>query len=92
MTQILAMRSKFLLIGFLLIYVTINAQVTNEGYPKSWEINSANKKKVMPEIMKTFDIEKLQKEDEVNEINKSGAWRFGYELEVNLGLENIFDN
>ncbi len=88
------MRSKFLFIGFLLVCTAIYAQITNKGYPKSWEIKSSAKGKVTSEIMKTFDLEELQKEDAINDLNKSGAWRFGYELEVNLGLQNsgVWDN
>ncbi len=81
-------QSRLFILLLLLIGTVLNAQVTNKGYPYSWDMKTSEKKRMTPEIMETFDLSKLRKEDEVNDKNKSGALRFGYELEVNLGLTN----
>ncbi len=64
----------------------LSAQVTNEGLPLSFSIQS--KKSITPVLMKGFDLNKIKNEDAKNDIDKSIPWRFGYEFNVNLGLEN----
>ncbi len=64
----------------------LSAQVTNEGLPMSFSIQS--KKSITPVLMKGFDLNKIKAEDAKNDEDKSIPWRFGYEFNVNLGLGN----
>jgi hypothetical protein len=82
----MVVRIKLTIIGLLLFAQGISAQVTNEGTPVSWEIRS--KKSTVPMLMKNFDLNRIKTEDAKNDSDKSKPWRFGYELKVNLGLEN----
>ncbi len=77
-----------LLVVLSLFVIIASAQVTNEGVPLSWSINAQNKSNVTAVLMKSFDLSKIQAEDAKNDANKSIPWRFGYELDVNLNLDN----
>ncbi len=79
------MNIRLVILG-LFIVLGVNAQVTNEKSPVSWGKSSL--KKSTPVSMKSFDLNKLRVEDAKNDLDKSGPWRFGYELKVNLGLNN----
>lgn len=61
------------------------SQVTNVGEPKSWkndvEISD-------PILMPDFDLEAVQREDEINDELHDVPWRFGYEHDVSYGLDN----
>ncbi|MFN2261831.1 MAG: T9SS type A sorting domain-containing protein [Psychroflexus sp.] len=78
------MVKKYILL-FLLIGYAVNAQVTNEGKPVSWKLNTEDVKTIK---LPSFDLEKLQREDEINDGDKSKPWRFGYEHQVSLGFED----
>ena len=41
-----------------------------------------------PFMLPAVDVNELLKEDEINEENKVGPWRFGFNHQVNLGLKN----
>jgi len=75
-------------ITFLLIFLIsiTNAQVTNEGKPASWEINTINKIEAI--TMPGFDLAKLEAEDRVNDAGKNKPWRYGYEFLVDHNLQN----
>ena len=60
------------------------AQVTNEGTPKSWTLS--NLKSSTPVIMPSFDVEAMRAEDAL--AGKGQAFRFGKEMEVNIGISN----
>ena len=62
-----------------------NAQVSNEGTPFSWGF--ASKKSVAPVLMKSFDLNQIKAEDEINDQDRTIPYRYGYELKVNLGLD-----
>ena len=78
------MIKKYMLL-FLFIGYAVSAQVTNEGKPKSWKLNTEDVKKIK---LPSFDLEKLQREDENNDQDKSIPWRFGFEHQVSLGFED----
>ncbi|TSE10437.1 T9SS type A sorting domain-containing protein [Aquimarina algiphila] len=80
------MRFKLIVLGLIFTLGTINAQVSNEGTPFSWSMQT--KKSIVPTLMKSFDLNKLKVEDAKNDKNKSLPWRFGYELKVDLNLKN----
>ncbi len=79
------MRFKLIILGLLFV-LGVNAQITNEGLPISWSMQS--KKSITPMLMKSFDLKRIKAEDEKNDLDTSLPWRFGYELKVDLGLEN----
>lgn len=81
------MRFKLIILGVLfMLGLGVNAQITNEGLPVSWGIQS--KKSITPMLMKSFDLRKIKAEDAKNDLDTSMPWRFGYELKVNYGLKN----
>jgi len=62
-------------------------QVTNEGAPYSWDHEGVlAKRNIRPVVMKPFDLNKIHAEDKINDAEGSKPWRFGYEFEVDLGL------
>lgn len=77
---------KFTLLCALMCLMTISAQVTNEGTPESWELSSRSM--VAPVIMPSLDMEAIKAEDEINDVRIDKPWRFGIELDVDLGLDN----
>ena len=56
------------------------------GNPLGW--NSKVPKMAEKEVMPGFDLLQAQFEDSINDANKVGPWRFGYEYQVDLGLDN----
>jgi hypothetical protein len=61
------------------------AQVTNEGKPKSWKLKlESNKAFSLP----NFNLKSLQVEDAVNDELKNQPYRFGYEHQVSLNFED----
>lgn len=59
------------------------SQVTNEGNPISWKVETANlEKNVLPD----FDLKQIQEEDKENDAKGNAPWRFGYEHQVDMGL------
>ncbi|QYJ68580.1 T9SS type A sorting domain-containing protein [Flavobacterium litorale] len=71
----------FLLLGFL-----AQAQVTNQGKPKSWKLR--NLELVTPISMPEFDLGALQREDKENENRKDIPWRFGHEFIIDYNMES----
>ncbi len=78
------MRIKLIVIGLLYV-LGVNAQIT-KSVPVSWDMQS--KSNIAPMSMKSFDLNKIKQEDARNDVDKSLPWRFGYELKVDLGLNN----
>lgn len=65
------------------------AQVSDLGGPISFYEKSGLSDDLVPlEIMGSFNIEKQLEEDAINMSNKVGPYRFGYEHNVNLNLQN----
>ena len=55
-------------------------QVTNEGEPKSWALNSSYilQEKILP----SFDLNQVKSEDLINDTKPRTPWRFGYSHSV----------
>ena len=83
MTKILSITLFFTSI----VLCSLRAQTKDLGLPKSALIKS-NLALPSVERMPKFDLEAVLKADSINERNKVGAWRFGYEHNVDLGLDN----
>lgn len=78
---------KFKITLSLLLFAFLSqAQVTNEGKPKSWKLR--NTEAVAPITMPEFDLAALEAEDKVNDARKDIPWRFGYEFMVDYNLNN----
>ena len=79
---------KFKFTFFLIVFslLGLNAQVTNEGQPKSWTLTA--KPKLTPIVLPAIDLEKLVEEDLVNDQRKDIPWRFGQEIVVDYNLGN----
>ncbi len=71
------------LLGFA---VGTQAQTKDLGAPLGW--SSKVPKLSVQQIMPGFDLAQAQFEDSINDANKVGPWRFGYEYSVDLGLDN----
>lgn len=76
----------FSFIIFLFVSVKFKAQVSNEGQPKSWELQ--NTQPISPIILPSFNERAIQIEDEINDKNLSITYRFGYKFEVDYNLQN----
>ncbi len=78
---------KLVLFFGLLISTGLFAQVTNQGKPLSWKL-SPNEKAMQSYLLPSFNLKALQAEDAINDLDKSGPWRFGYKHMVNIGFED----
>lgn len=78
----------FSLLLFVSVICNLQAQTTKMGTPKSWSFKTATLRDVPVQSMPAFDLEAQLRADAINEANKIGPWRFGYEHQVNLGLTN----
>lgn len=82
-------RPFIILLAFITIAIftqRLKAQTTDVGVPKSTSIKTLELPSI--ERMPTFDLDAVLQADAINEQNKVGPWRFGYEHSVNLGLNN----
>lgn len=67
-------------------FTLYQSQVTNEGRPKSWELQ--NIQQVSPISLPLFDLKSIQNEDKINDRNLEIPYRFGYKFNVNYSLQN----
>lgn len=81
------MKTTATLLAFLALFSVANAQVTDMGGPLGWK-GKLELKDVPIEIMPGFDLAQAQFEDSINDANKVGPWRFGYEYMTNYPLNN----
>jgi hypothetical protein len=68
--------------------ISINAQTANIGTPKSWSLKNSGQRELNVHQLPAFDLAAQLRADAINEANKIGPWRFGYEHNVNFGLNN----
>ncbi len=80
------MRRIVTLIIALLFNIFLFAQVTNTGTPESWKLQK-NTKIFQKHYLPKIDLEKLKKEDLVND-KLNLPWRFGYKHKVNFGFND----
>jgi len=80
------MKNKYIVFFLLVLCFPFSqAQVTNEGTPKSWEFElESNKTLSLP----SFDLKSLQVEDEINDELENQPYRFGYEHQVSLDFKD----
>jgi V8-like Glu-specific endopeptidase len=78
----------FSLLFFLSLVVNLQAQTAKIGNPRSWAYKNADTRQIPVHTMPAFDIAAQLRSDAINEANKIGPWRFGYEHNVNFGLFN----
>lgn len=80
------MKNKYNICLFLLLCFSFSqAQVTNEGNPKSWDLElESNKALSLP----NFNLKSLQAEDAVNDELKNQPYRFGHEHQVSLNFKD----
>lgn len=77
---------KILLLFFFCNSLAIVAQVTNEGTPRSWTLTKkANLEAI---VLTPIDIQKIKKEDDVNDKIQAKPYRIGIPNKVSYGLEN----
>lgn len=80
------MKNKYYILLFTLFCFGFSqAQVSNEGKPKSWKLElDSNKALSLP----IFDLKSLQAEDAINDELKNQPYRFGYEHQVSLNFKD----
>lgn len=83
------MMNKFFIVVLLGTFLvsTIDAQMTNEGKPKSWSTKTILNP-IDYYLMPPFDLKKQKKIDAINDAKGMKPWQFGYEHNVNYGLTN----
>ncbi|WDF45612.1 T9SS type A sorting domain-containing protein [Chryseobacterium sp. KACC 21268] len=80
------LNSVFAIFIFFLTFHQFQSQVTNEGKPKSWELQNIQK---LPAInLPFFDLKSIQNEDKINDKIIDIPFRFGHKFEVNYSLQN----
>jgi hypothetical protein len=81
-------RNLLPLLLFLAFVFGANAQTANIGTPKSWSLKNSGQRELTVHQLPAFDLAAQLRADAINEANKIGPWRFGYEHNVNFGLNN----
>ncbi|MBI5539273.1 MAG: hypothetical protein HY951_04390 [Bacteroidia bacterium] len=74
----------------LIVMVSANlvvAQISQIRVPRSFEIIDKSKTNIVPfRTMRAVDVEKLKKEDIINDQHKDIPWRFGDNIDVNYNI------
>ena len=80
----------YLNLACLIVMVSANlvvAQISQIRVPRSFEIIDKSKTNIVPfRTMRTVDVEKLRKEDIINDQYKDIPWRFGDNIDVNYNI------
>lgn len=80
-------KNLFLLTVTVFLFQTASSQVTNLGEPTGWN-TKIKTKPISFETMGGFDLNAIKAEDEINDIQKTSPWRFGYKYSTNYNLSN----
>ena len=74
---------------FLISFYSLSlfSQVVDRGNPISWNLDIDNQN-VINYSLPSFDLERVQEEDEINDNTFNGPWRFGYMHNVDYGFDN----
>lgn len=80
-------RNFIFLLVLCLVIGYANGQTTNQGQPQSWSIKTATSP-IDYYLMPSFDLSKQKQIDAINEAAGIKTWQFGYEHNVNYGLQN----
>ena len=78
---------KIIFTSFFLLTICTFSQVTNEGVPKSWNLNIDDSEFKGIELP-TFDLEKVRAEDAINDYKFEAPWRFGFMHSVDYGFDD----
>ena len=78
---------KYLLLFFLSCTFLVNAQVTNQGNPKSWSI-AETKSDMSPIVLPKANLQQIKKQDDTNDKLTTKPYRIGISHKVNFGLDN----
>ncbi len=81
------MKLKLLLTLLLTYCVAFAQEIPEDIKPPSWSLD--NLTDLVPYKLPTFDLEKLLKEDEINDKDKSIPWRFGHDIYVDHNFNNV---
>lgn len=81
------MRIIYLSIVLWLGWATSWAQLTNEGYPKSWT-EKGMATEIDEQRLPPFDLAVQQQADAINDAQWAGPWRFGFRHLVSYNLQN----
>ena len=86
--QIIETMKQLLLLASIVLLNAIGVaqNVPLDKQPPSW--TKKMKKEIPMYTMPEFDLQKLQKEDAKNDLDKSIPWRFGYKHDVDHNLNN----
>lgn len=82
------MKHHFLFLCLLIASLDVSAQVSEGGLPYSFRTAAGLKSEIPVIAMPAFDLEKLIKEDEINDKRKDIPWRFGHNFSVNINPDN----
>ena len=82
------MKKTLTILALLAYFSIVNAQVTDMGGPIGWK-GKLDTKDIPTEVMPGFDLVQAQFEDSINDANKVGPWRFGYEYNTSYQLSNF---
>ncbi len=82
------MKKKLLLIT-LLISITVFGQIPLEVQPPSWTTTAKLSTNIKSFKLPSIDLNKLIKEDEINDADKSKPWRFGYDQFVDHDIKDV---
>jgi len=77
---------KTILFLFFCYSLTSVAQVTNEGEPASWALNT--KSNITAISLPQVDIQKVKSQDDINDNLRAKPYRIGIPHKVNYGLDN----
>ncbi|WP_179375658.1 T9SS type A sorting domain-containing protein [Winogradskyella wichelsiae] len=85
------MKLKLLFTLLMAYCVGFAQQIPNDIKPPSWTTAKAKTKttELVPFRLPSFDLEKLQKEDEINDKDKSIPWRFGHDIYVDHNFNDV---
>lgn len=75
------MKIKLFSLFFFTASICFSQQIPKEIQPPSWQLT--NIKSVKAYTLPAFDLKALEKEDEINDKDKSKPWRFGHKIYVN---------
>ncbi|UZO81153.1 T9SS type A sorting domain-containing protein [Aquimarina sp. ERC-38] len=75
----------FWILSFLFYLQTVSGQITNTPPPHITQLKSSTLPTV---VMPAFDLDKLRKEDAINDNNLQKVYRFGYAHKTNLNIKN----
>jgi len=83
-----AFRTVSLLIFVLIFNPSANAQLVEVGAPVSWNNKVAPTQQQFEVLLPPVNIDQLHAEDVINDSDKSGPWRFGFNHQVFLSMDN----